>query len=122
MNNSNHDTAVLAGIGIIAIFAVLAVALVFHIFFSFCFKRICEKCGLKPGILIWIPILNFIPLLQAAGMSAWLILLFLIPPVGFIVTIIMWVKICTIRRKNPLLVIGVILLSIFFIPYLAFSD
>lgn len=121
-DNGSGNDAVAAGVGIVFGLGILLFALVVYLFFCYCFKRICEKCGQNPGILIWIPFLNFIPLLQAAGMSALLILLFLLPPVGFIVSIIMWVKICTVRRKSPLLVIGVILLPIVFIPYLAFSE
>lgn len=105
------------------IFAViLCVALVFHVFFSFCFKRICEKCGKTPGALIWIPIVNLIPLLGVTGMATWMIVLFIVPFVGFVMWIILWVKICGARAKNPLLVIGVVLLPIVFIPYLAFAD
>lgn len=101
---------------------ILFVGLLLYLFFCFCCKRICEKCGQNPGILIWIPIVNIIPLLQAAGMAVWMIVLFFIPFVNFIVSIMMWVKICTARRKSPVVVIGVILLPIVFIPYLAFSE
>ena len=121
MDNSNGD-AVAAGVGIVMILGLLVFALAVYLFFCFCCKKICEKCGQKPGILIWIPIVNIIPLLQAAGMAVWMIVLFLIPFVGFIVAIMMWAKICTARGKSPLLVIGVVLLPIVFIPYLAFSE
>ncbi len=32
-----------------------------------------------PDVLIWIPIANLVPLLQAAKMPVWMIILFLIP-------------------------------------------
>ena len=53
--------------------------LAFYIFYCFCAKRICEKCGVNPGILIWIPIVNLVPLLQAAKMPVWMITSFFHP-------------------------------------------
>ena len=55
-------------------------------------------------------------------MAVWMIILFIIPVVGLIVTIIMWLKICQARGKSPALVLGVILPPIIFISYLAFSE
>ena len=111
-----------AGIGILAMLVIFCIALAVYVFFCYCGKRICEKCGVTPGVLIWIPIVNLIPLLQVAGMATWMIILFFIPIVGFIIAIMMWAKICTARKKSSLLVIGVVLLPIVFIPYLAFSE
>lgn len=107
------------GAGLI-LFAILF-GLAFYLFYCFCNKRICEKCGVTPGILIWIPILNVIPLFWAARMSAWLVLLMLVPIVGFIIYIILWVKICEVRGKGALGIILVILLPAIGVPYLAFS-
>ncbi len=119
--NQTSDTAA-AGIGIAVLGVIFLVALAAYIFFCFCGKRICEKCGVQPGILIWIPILQLIPLLQVAQLPVWVIILFFIPFVGLIVSIYMWAKICTARGKSGLLVIGIVLLPIVFIPYLAFSE
>ncbi|MSU56573.1 MAG: hypothetical protein EXS35_00050 [Pedosphaera sp.] len=124
MNNDQGAAVAAAGIGIglLVILVFLCIGLVLHILFSFCFKRICEKCGIKPGLLIWIPFFNFIRLLQAAKLSGWLIIPSIIPPVGLVIGIIMWVKVCEARGKSAALVIGLILLPIIFIPYLAFSE
>jgi hypothetical protein len=121
MNNSDHSTAFL-GMGIAVFLVALCFALAIYIFFCFCMKRICEKCGKTPGVLIWIPIVNLIPLLEAAKLPVWMIILFFIPFVNFIATIILWVKLCEARGKSPWLVVGIILLPIIFIPYLAFAD
>lgn len=118
--NSN-DTAA-AGLGIAMILFLFVAILAFYIFFCFCNKRICEKCGVTPGILIWIPILQLIPLLQAAQLSTWMILLFLIPFVSIIMAIVMWVKICTTRGKGVLAILLVLILPFIGIPYLAFSE
>lgn len=53
----------------------LGVLLVFHLFFSFCLKLICVKAGYQPGFAVWLPVLQVIPALRAAGMS----LLWLLP-------------------------------------------
>lgn len=103
---------------------VLFVALLFYLFFCFCCKRICEKAGHNPGILIWIPIAHFIPLLQVAKMPVWMIILLLIPIVNIVITVMMWAKICEARGKSPWLVILLFVpfVNLFFLPYLAFSE
>jgi hypothetical protein len=45
------------------------VLLVAYLFLSYCGLLICQKSGGRPGIAAWIPVLQFLPLLQAAGMS-----------------------------------------------------
>ena len=96
----------------------------FYIFFCYCFKVICEKAGHQPGVLIWIPIVNLIPLLTAAKLPLWYIILFLIPVVGFVMWIILAVKLCQARGKSGWLVIMLFipLVNIAFPPYLAFSE
>ena len=79
---------------------------------------------MNPGILIWIPIVNLIPLLQAAKMPVWMILLFLVPLINLVVAIMMWVKICQARGKSGWLVIMMVIpiANLIFLPYLAFSE
>ena len=121
--NSTQETAA-TGMGIVATLFLLVIILAVYVFFCFCYKRICEKTGRNPGVLIWIPILQLIPLLQAAGMAVWMIILLLIPLVNIVVFVIMWAKICTALGKSPWLVILVFIpvVNIFFVPYLAFSN
>ena len=103
---------------------VLLIGLVVYVFFCFCYKRICEKCGVNPGVLIWIPIVQLIPQLQAAKMPVWMILLFLIPLVNIVVFLMMWVKICQALGKTGWLVIMLFIpiVNLIFVPYLAFSE
>jgi uncharacterized membrane protein YhaH (DUF805 family) len=123
MNHSANDAAV-AGLGLAMILVLLIIGLAFYLFYCFCAKRICEKCGVNPGILIWIPIVNFIPLLQVAKMAVWMIILFFIPIANLVVGIMMWAKICTARGKSPWLVIMffIPIVNLVFLPYLAFSE
>jgi hypothetical protein len=103
---------------------VFVVLPVIYFIWCYCLKRIVEKCGLEPGFLIWVPILNVIRLLQAAGLSEWLLILLLIPGVNFFVGLYIWVKICQARGKSGWLVVIILipLVNIFFVPYLAFSE
>ena len=126
MNDTGNTAAVAAmglGMMVFVVFALL-IGLAVYVFFCFCCKRICEKCGVNPGVLIWIPIVQLVPLLQAAKMPVWMIILYLIPIVSLIVCIVMWVKICQARGKSGWLVILLFIpiANIIFIPYLAFSE
>src|SRR5579862_657414 len=107
MNDTGNAAAATAmGLGMIVFMLfVLVIAVAVYVFICFCFKRICEKCGVNPGVLIWIPIVQLVPLLQAAKMPVWMIILFLIPVVGLIISIMMWVKICQARGKSGWLVV-----------------
>ncbi len=122
--NDNASTAVGTAMGLGLILFILVICLAFYVFYCFCTKRICEKCGVNPGILIWIPIANLIPLLQVAKMPVWMILLFLVPLINLVIGIMLWVKICQARGKSGWLVILMFIpiANIIFIPYLAFSE
>lgn len=114
----------LMGIGLLAILVFLCIGVVFYIFFCFCGKRICEKCGVTPGVLIWIPIVQLVPLLQVAKLPVWMIILFFVPPVNIVVGFMMWSKICVARGKSGWLVLLFLvpIANIVLIPYLAFSE
>ena len=123
MDNSGND-ALAAGVGIAVILGALVVGLLFYLFYCFCSKRICEKCGITPGILIWIPIAQYIPLLQTAKMELWMIILLLIPIVNIVIFVMLWAKICAARGKSPWLVVMLFIpgVNLAFLPYLAFSE
>ena len=107
--------------GLLAGLVGLVVAVGIYIFVCYCLKIICEKAGHQPGVLIWIPIAQHVPLLTVAKMPIWFIVLLLIPLVGFVIYVMMWVKICQARGKSGWLVLlGII--PVVFLPYLAFSE
>ncbi|MGO8677033.1 MAG: protein kinase domain-containing protein [Limisphaerales bacterium] len=110
--------------GFIFLAFVLVILLALYLFFCSCCKRICQKAGRGPGALIWIPILQAIPLLQVAGMATWMIVLFLIPLVNLVVAAAMWARICAALGKSPWLVVLLFipLVNLAFIPYLAFAN
>ena len=106
---------------VIAILAVLAVC---YIFWSYCAMLICQKAATDPGLLIWIPIFQMLPLLKAAGMPGWSFIFWLLPISCPIVSVIWCFKICQARGKHA--VFGILLLlpitNIIAFLYLAFSD
>jgi hypothetical protein len=121
-NNAHAAAGVLIGLGM-SMF-ILVFLLAFYVFFCFCYKRICEKCGVTPGALIWIPFVHFIPLLQVAKMPVWTIILLFIPLVNVVWLIMLFAKLCIARGKSPWLVILMLIpvANLIFIPYLAFSE
>ena len=92
-------------------FVSLIISIVVYIFLAYCLKRICEKAGGKPGVLIWIPLLQVFPMLAAAKKPAWWFILMLIPVINFIIGIIVWIEILKNMGKNPANVL------LFFIPF-----
>jgi hypothetical protein len=103
---------------------VLSICVGVYVFFCHCLRVICQKVGEEPGCLIWVPVLQMIPLLKIAGLPVWAIIGFFVPIVNLVLTIIMWVNICKARGKSPLLAILIVvpLGPLFLIPYLAFSE
>jgi len=125
MNDStNNAQMVPMAMGVGMLLFMLLIGLAFYVFFCFCYKRICEKCGVTPGILIWIPIVQLIPLLQVAKMPVWMIILLLIPLVNIVIAVMLMAKICIARGKSPWLVILMFIpiANLIFLPYLAFSE
>jgi len=103
---------------------ILGVFLVLYLFTCYCLKLICVKTGNDPGFLIWLPILQMIPLLRAASMSGWCFLGLFVPVVNLIIQIVWCFKIVEARRKSVWVAIGLLLpvTNLISMLYLAFSD
>jgi hypothetical protein len=103
---------------------VLGGMLIGYLGFCYCCHRICQKAGGKPGVLVWVPFLQAIPLFRAANMSCWWFLALFVPLLNLVAQILWCFKIVRARAKSP--VIAVLLLlpvtNIFAFLYLAFSD
>jgi hypothetical protein len=110
------------GVGVLLIPAVIGIGL--YVFACYCLQQICVKAGKDPGGLIWVPILQMIPLFDAAGLNPLLILLFLVPVANVVIAIILWVKLCEARGKPGWLGILSIIpgLNLALILYLAFAE
>jgi hypothetical protein len=124
-DNSNAVVgAGLAGLGLLVILVLICVGLALYLFYCFCYKRICEKCGVTPGVLVWIPIVQLVPLLQVAKMPVWMIILCFVPLANIVVFFMMWAKICVARGRSGWLVLLFIvpIANLILVPYLAFSE
>jgi hypothetical protein len=107
------------------VIVILAGAFVAYLFACYCASLICHKAtGNDPGLLIWVPVFQWIPLFRAAGMSGWWLLGMFIPVVSIIAYVLWCFKIAAAREKNPF--VGFLLFlpvtSLFAFLYLAFSS
>ena len=118
------DVAVSAGGGAIVGIIMLLVMVAVYIFYCYCAKLVCQKVGKDPGVLIRVPIVQLLPLLEAAGMEKWMIILFFIPLANLIAASYMCYKLVLARGKPPVMVVLAIIpfLNLAFFPYLAFSE
>lgn len=95
---------------------------VLHLFLAYCFQRICLQAGTSPGLIVWIPALQIIPLLRAAKMSPWWWLLGLIPVANLLVMAVWSFKLCEVLKKSKWIALWLFLpvTSFFTVIYLAF--
>jgi hypothetical protein len=98
--------------------------LLLYLLMCYCSMLICLKCGHPPGALVWIPVLQLIPLLRAAQMSPAWILAYFVPVLNVIAQIIWSFSISKARGKSAW--VGFFLLlpvtSLIAYLYLALSD
>jgi hypothetical protein len=80
-----------------------------------------EKAG-RPGWYAIIPIFNAIVMLKIAGKDWWWIILFFIPLVNLIATILVGLGMAEKFGKSQLFGIGLTFLGFIFYPILAFGD
>lgn len=102
----------------------LAAALLFYLFFCYCCHLICLKAKSPTSFLEWVPGLQLIPLLRAAGMSAWWFLACFVPVLNILVHVIWSLNIVKARGKNIAWAVLLILpvTNLFAFLYLAFSS
>jgi len=109
--------------GLIAAFLGLYVVfiLVAYLFYGLCFGKVLQKAG-KPMWAGFVPIYNYMLLLEIVGRPAWWLILLFIPFVNAIVAIICCIDLAKSFGKDA--VFGVLLAIVSFImwPILAFGD
>ena len=98
-----------------------AVALAIYLFYCYCLKLIVEKCGEQPGAIIWVPILQMIPLFRIARMNPWLILLTCVPVANIIILVMVWMRVLKALGRDPIMVLLILFVGVIYIPILAFS-
>jgi len=101
----------------------LLISVGLFVFISYCLKLICEKAKFDPGVMIWIPFVQLIPMATVAGINPFLLLLYLVPFVNVVFALYHWAKVCTAIEKSPWLVVMIIIpvVNLAFIPLLAFT-
>jgi hypothetical protein len=91
------------------LYEILTLVGILYLFFCYCCAQVCKKTNNRPGLLVWVPGFQMIPLLRAAGMSPWLFITLFIPVVGLIVQLVWCVRICRVRQKNSFLALLLII-------------
>ena len=95
-----------------------------YAFVCHCLERICRKAGQQPGVLIWIPVAQSIPLLRVAQMPLWTLVLLFVPIANLVLLFTVWAKICSALGKSPWLVVLLLIpiANLGLIVYLAFGE
>lgn len=103
---------------------IAAAAVAVYLFFCYCSKLLVEKTGRRAGALIWLPVLQLIPLLRAAGMSGWWLLAAFVPLVNLVLMVVWSFKIVQARKKSVLWAVLLLLpfTDLLAFLYLAFSN
>lgn len=103
---------------------VSGIALALFFFFSYCCMLICQKAGYNPGLLIFVPLFQALPLFRAAQMSRWWFLPLMIPGINLIPHLVWLVKIVRARHKSGWLAVWLVFPVTSFLAflYLAFSS
>jgi hypothetical protein len=113
MNPSALGGGAMIGVGIfyLAVVVVLGIIPVWRIF---------SKAG-KPGWAAIVPIYNIYMFCKICGRPGWWLLLCLVPIVNFVIAIILCIDLAKAFGKSSGFAIGIILLSIIFIPILGYG-
>ncbi|MFH0925728.1 MAG: DUF5684 domain-containing protein [bacterium] len=83
--------------------------------------KVFVKAG-EPGWAAIIPIYNIVVLFKIAGKPVWWVILFLIPLVNFVITILAYLAFAAKFGKGAGFAIGLAFLPMIFFPILAFGD
>lgn len=117
MQNSNGANAAGAVGGLIFLVFMLA----FLIVMIAAVWKVFEKAG-QPGWAAIIPIFNLYIMLKITGRPVWWMILFFVPIVSIIVSVITMVDMAKSFGKGVGFAIGLLLLGFIFFPILGFGD
>jgi magnesium-transporting ATPase (P-type) len=85
------------GAGVVGFFLIFLLAM--YVYVALALQTIAQKTNTENGWLAWIPIANIILMLNIARKPIWWIVLFLIPLVGLVMYVIVWMGIAEARNK-----------------------
>ena len=108
--------------GFFTIFLVLMLAM--YVYMALALQTIATKTNTENPWIAWIPIINLVLLLNIAKKPIWWFILLLIPVVGIVVGIIIWIGVAEARGKPSWwgILLIVPLVGIIVPGYLAWSD
>ena len=108
----------------IVLLIVLAMCAAIYVYMALALQTIAVKTNTPNAWLAWIPIANLILMVTVARKPLWWLLLLLIPIVGLVVGIIVWMGIAEARGKpNWWGILMLVPVANFVVPgYLAWSD
>lgn len=94
-----------------------------YLAYCLCLRNVCVKAGSKPGLLIWLPVLQLFPLLRAARMPVWWFLIFCLPVLNCLAHLLWCARITRACGKGFLsaLMLFLPVTNILALLYLAFS-
>lgn len=103
---------------------ILFISVVYYFYIALCLFKIAQKTKTPNTWFAWVPVLNFLLMLNIAKKPNWWILLFFIPMVNIIMEILVWMRIAKALRKPEWLGILMIFAPINLVVsgYLAFSS
>ena len=108
--------------GFFGIFFVFMI--VMYVYFALAIQTIANKTNTENAWLAWIPIINLILLLNIAKKPIWWFILFLIPLVGIVIAVLVWMGVAEARGKpNWWGILMIVPLVNVIVPgYLAWAD
>jgi hypothetical protein len=108
----------------VMLFVVVVFGLAAYVYMALAVQTIAKKTGTANDWLAWIPIANLFLMLSVAKKPMWWFILFLIPLVGVVMMIIVWMAVAEARGKpNWWGVLMIVPLVNFVVPgYLAWAD
>ena len=103
---------------------ILGLGLTFYLFSCYCCQLLCRKAGREPGMMIWVPVLQMIPVFRAAEMSGWWLLACFVPGLNLAAQILWSLRIVRVRGKSVWVTIFLLLplINVLALLYLAFSN
>ncbi len=113
----NPDFSSAAGMGS----GMLLIQLAFYLFFAYCMFVLAKKMNVANAWMAFIPLLNLYLFVTMAGKPGWWVILFFLPIVNIVVVIVTLHSLAKLRGHTALFTLGLIFLSIIFLPILAFE-
>jgi len=119
----DHRAAAVAAASGMFIFMLLFVAAI-YVYRALAIQTIAQKTNAENPWLAWIPIVNVVLLLNIAKKPIWWFLLFMIPLVNIVISVIVWMAVAEARNKpNWWGILIIVPVANLIVPaYLAWSD